>query len=207
LHSRARGRTLWGVADSDPIPGSIPGFVVILGSPNDAAGTLSEMGQGRVELGRQTYLARRDQGWRLLLTGGFGAHFNTTALPHAYHARAVLLAAGVPSDHIVEFAESANTVDDALKARPIVDRYGVPRLIVVSSDFHLARASFIFSEVFPDKHLQFLGAPYLATRPPDERERLQAHEQRELASLREKRTSIVGGALSLDAWRPRQAKS
>ena len=189
------------VAASDLIPGSIPGFVVILGSPNDAAGVLSPMGQGRVELGRQTYLARRDQGWRLLLTGGFGAHFNTTDKPHAFHARAVLLAAGVPADHIVEFAESRNTVDDALTARPIVDRYCVPRLIVVSSDFHLARASFIFSEVFPDKQLQFLGAPYLATRAPEERERLTAHERRELDNLRAKRTSIVGGALSLDAWR------
>jgi hypothetical protein len=189
------------VRASDLIPGSIPGLVVILGSPNDADGVLSAMGQGRVELGRQTYLARRDQGWRLLLTGGFGAHFNTTDKPHAFHARALLLAAGVPADHIVEFAESRNTVDDALTARPIVDRYGVPRLIVVSSDFHLARASYVFSEIFPDKSLQFLGAPYLATCPPQERERLVAHERRELDNLRAHRTSIVGGSLSLDAWR------
>jgi uncharacterized SAM-binding protein YcdF (DUF218 family) len=114
-------------------------------------------------------------------------------------------AGGDPADHIVEFAESRNTVDDALTARPIVDRYNVPRLIVVSSDFHLARASFIFSEVFPDKKLQFLGAPYLATRPPEEREKLAAHERRELDSLRARRTSIVGGALSLDAWRTPKA--
>jgi uncharacterized SAM-binding protein YcdF (DUF218 family) len=186
---------------SDLIPGSIPGFVVILGSPNDGAGNLSEMGQGRVELGRQTYLGRRDQGWRLLLTGGHGAHFNTTAWPHAHHARAVLLAAGVPADHIVEYAESRNTVDDALCARPIVEKYGVPRLIVVTSDFHLARAAYVFSEVFPDRQLQLLGAPYLATRSPAEQEQLRAHEQRELDNLRANRTSIVGGALSLDAWR------
>jgi uncharacterized SAM-binding protein YcdF (DUF218 family) len=195
------GRTLDLVAESDAIPGAIPGLVVILGSPNDAAGNLSEMGAGRVELGRQTYLPLRAQGWRLLLTGGWGDHFNTTALPHAHHARKVLLAAGVPADHIVEFAESRNTVDDALKSRPIVDKYEVSRLIVVTSDFHVDRASYVFGEVFPDKQLRFLAAPFLATRPPDEQERLLAHERRELDNLRTQRSSIVGGSFSLDDWR------
>jgi hypothetical protein len=32
------------------------GFVVILGSPNDSAGNLSEMDQGRVGLGFETYV-------------------------------------------------------------------------------------------------------------------------------------------------------
>lgn len=194
------------MADSDALPGAIPGFVVILGSPNDAAGNLSEMGKGRVELGRSSYLPLQDQGWRILLTGGWGDHFNTTAMPHAHHAQLMLLGAGVPADHIVEFAESSNTVDDALKARPIVDKYGVSRLIVVSSDFHIARASFVFGEVFPDKQLRFLGAPYLATRPQAEQDRLLAHERRELDNLHAHRSSIVGGAFSLDAWRPAPLK-
>jgi uncharacterized SAM-binding protein YcdF (DUF218 family) len=186
---------------TDAQPGRIAGFVVVLGSPNDAAGVLSEIGRGRIELGRQTYLPLRDAGWRMLLTGGFGAHFNTTDNPHAFYARAALLVAGLDEADFVELAVSSNTVDDALQARTIVDKYGVDRLIVVSSDFHLARASYVFSEVFPDKELQFLGAPYLATRPREERERLVAHEKRELESLRARRSSIVGGVLSLDAWR------
>jgi uncharacterized SAM-binding protein YcdF (DUF218 family) len=189
------------VSDPDSVPGSISGLVVILGSPNDAAGNLSEIGQGRVEQGRQIYLSLRDQGWRILLTGGYGEHFNTTDKPHASYARAVLLGAGVPADHIVEPAESCNTVDDALRARPIVDRYDVPRLIVVTSDFHLERASYVFAQVFPDRQLQFVGAPYISGRPPGEQSRLLAHERRELDHLRVHRTSLVGGARSLDAWR------
>lgn len=182
---------------------TVTGLVVILGSPNDAAGRLSEMGLGRVELGHQTYRPLRDAGWRILSTGGYGAHFNTTDRPHAYHAQQVLLAAGVPAADMLEFAESCNTVDDALKARPIVDKYAVDQLIVVSSDFHLDRVQFVFNAVFPDKQLRFLGAPYLVSRPPDEQQRLLAHEARELANLREKRQSIVGGALSLDSWQSR----
>jgi vancomycin permeability regulator SanA len=179
----------------------IAGFVVVLGSPNDSIGRLSAMGLGRVELGRKTYLARRDEGWRLLLTGGFGDHFNTTARPHAAYAQALLVEAGVPAEHIVEFAESRNTVDDALKARPIVEKYGVQQLIVVSSDFHLDRVRFIFGEVFPDRNLAFAGAEHLATCTPEEQEKLLAHERRELENLRQRRTSIVGGALSLDSWK------
>ena len=179
----------------------IPGFVVILGSPNDKRGNLSEMGRGRVALGRETYQQLASNGYRILLTGGFGEHFNLTDKPNAFYAREILVNDGVPADHIVEFAESRNTVDDALKARPIVAKYGAESLIVISSDFHLERVSFIFKQVFPDRKLEFRGAPYLFTRTNDERRVLEQHEARELASLRERGESIVGGALKLDAWR------
>jgi uncharacterized SAM-binding protein YcdF (DUF218 family) len=180
---------------------SLPGLVVVLGSPNDDTGRICEMGQGRIALGLALYRERKAEGWKLLLTGGFGAHFNTTPLPHAHYARALMLESGVPPDDVVELAESRNTVDDALAARPIVERHGVPQLLVVSSDFHLARVEFIFRRVFPDRALAFAGAPYLASRPPEEQARLEAHEARELANLRARGESIVGGALHLDAWR------
>jgi uncharacterized SAM-binding protein YcdF (DUF218 family) len=179
----------------------IPGFVVILGSPNDDLGNLSEMGRGRVTLGRETYQQLSPRGYRILLTGGFGEHFNLTDKPNAFYAREILIRDGVPADHIVEFAESRNTVDDALKARPIVEKYGAENLVVISSDFHLERVKFVFSRVFPDRGLEFLGAPYLLTRSPEERSTLEQHEARELASLKERGESIVGGALKLDAWR------
>jgi hypothetical protein len=179
---------------------SIPGFVVILGSPNDDRGNLSEMGRGRVALGRDIYRHLSDRGYRILLTGGFGEHFNVTDKPNAFYARKILIHDGVPADHIVEFAESRNTVDDALKARPIVERYGAESLIVVSSDFHLERVTFIFNRVFPDRKLEFRGALYLHTRSDEERRGLEQHEARELASLRERGESIVGGALRLDSW-------
>jgi uncharacterized SAM-binding protein YcdF (DUF218 family) len=135
------------------------------------------------------------------LTGGYGEHFNTTQQPNASYAKKILLDLGVPADHIVEFAESRNTVDDALTSRPIVDRYGAQHLVVVSSDFHLDRVKFVFEQVFPDKQVEFLGAPYLKSRTPEEQERLLAHEARELTSLRERGESIVGGALRPDSWR------
>ena len=46
-------------------------------------------------------------------------------------------------------------MDDALKARPIVDTYHADRQSVVSSDFHLDRVRFVFERVFPDKVVEF----------------------------------------------------
>ena len=183
---------------------NVPGLIVILGSPNDEKGNLSEMGRGRVQLGYQKYQEHRAAGWRILLTGGFGEHFNTTAKPNAYYAQQILLGLGVPETDIVDFALSRNTVDDALQARKIVEESRCSSLVVVSSDFHIPRVEFVFRSVFPDRLLTFAGAAYLESRQTEDRERLIAHETRELASLRERGESIVGGALSVNSWRRSQ---
>lgn len=159
------------------------GLIVILGSPNGDDGQLSLMAQGRVALGYRLYRERQAAGWRLLLTGGFGEHFNRTALPHAAYLQQWLLAQGVPADAIVEFVLSRHTGEDARLALPIVERQGVRHLLVVTSDFHLARAEFIFRTVFPSYPLEFVGAPYLSTCSPAEQAQLVAHEAHRLAEL------------------------
>jgi uncharacterized SAM-binding protein YcdF (DUF218 family) len=179
----------------------IPGLIVVLGSPNDDQGNLSLMGQGRVDLAYQRHTELQSLGWKFLLTGGFGEHFNRTKIPHAHYAKQRLVSIGVPETDFVEFALSRNTVDDALQSRPIVERYNCLSLLVVSSDFHIPRVEFVFRSVFADRSLAFAASPYIDSRSPEERERLAAHEQRELASLRERGESIVGGALNVNSWR------
>lgn len=163
---------------------TMAGLIIILGSPNDEQGNLSVMAQGRVALGYQWYQARRAAGWKLLLTGGFGEHFNRTNHPHAYYLQQWLLAQGVPAQDILGFALSRHTGEDALLARPFVERHGVRQLLVVTSDFHLARVEFIFRAVFPEYALEFAGAPHLPTCSTAEQERLVAHEAQRLAALR-----------------------
>ena len=179
----------------------MPGLLVVLGSPNDDQGIICEMGQGRLTVAYQRFAALKPAGWKLLLTGGFGKHFNRTAAPHAHYAKQALLAQGLHESDFVEYALSKNTVDDALQARPIVVCYDCPNLLVVTSDFHIPRATYIFQSVFPDRTVTFAEAPYLGTIPSEERKRLIAHEQTELANLLERGESIVGGALSVHAWR------
>ena len=162
----------------------ISGLIVILGSPNDEQGNLSQIGQGRISLGYQEYNKREKSDWKILLTGGFGAHFNLTTYPHAHYAKLALLEKGVPKSEIVEFAESENSIEDALLARPIVEKHKASKLLVVTSDFHLNRAQYIFAETFPDLELSFSGAEYLSTCSTQEAEHLQFHEERAIEKLR-----------------------
>lgn len=176
----------------------LPGLIIILGSPNDKNGNLSKMGRGRVQKGYLEYVTRRDLGWKILLTGGFGDHFNTTNKPNAFYAKKKLLELGVPDSAIVEFAVSRDTVDDALQARSIVEHYGATSLVVVSSDFHLERVKFIFGEIFPDRNLEFTGVDYLKGCTKKEVERLLTHEANELDSLKATRRSKLVG-IDLDS--------
>src|SRR5689334_6629384 len=139
----------------------IGGLIVILGSPNDAQGKLSKMGQGRVGKGYEEYVRLSPMHWKILLTGGFGPHFNTTDKPNAYYAQQWLLARGVPPTDIVEFAESRHTVEDAVLSRPIVEQYRAENLCIVTSDFHLPRVKFIFTNLLPTVNLAFVAAAYL----------------------------------------------
>jgi len=59
--------------------------IVVLGSPNDDAGVLSRMARERLEAARREFVA--DASSLIVLTGGFGAHFNRTSVPHAKYAR------------------------------------------------------------------------------------------------------------------------
>lgn len=162
-----------------------PGFIIILGSPNDDDGRLPAMALGRVTLGYQLYQERRTAGWQLLVTGGFGDHFNRTALPHAHYLQQWLLAQGVPAQDIVDFVLSRHTGEDALLARPLVERAGVRQLCVVTSDFHVERAAFLFRRIFPDYTVEFMGEPYLSLCSREEQERLLAHERRRLTELQQ----------------------
>jgi|SRR3990167_6856023 len=156
------------------------GIILILGSPNDDKGNLSEMAVGRNKKGIEEYL--HHPRYKILLTGGFGEHFNTTKKPHAYYARQFLIKNGIPERDILEFAESRYTVEDALLSKPIVEHYGIERIVVVTSDFHMKRARYIFERVFDGFELEFSEAK--TNFSPEEYQKLNAHEKKELERLK-----------------------
>ena len=159
---------------------AVPELLVVLGSPNDDGGRLSTMAVERLRGALREHRAR--PGAPILLSGGFGEHFNRSPRPHAEYARAFLLAEGVPSDAFTEFALSRNTVEDATCARPIVERLGARRLVVVTSDFHRVRAAAIFEHVFAPHLVHAIGEPHRCS--DAERERLELHEARALEGFR-----------------------
>lgn len=158
------------------------GTIIILGSPNDERGNLSETAKGRLVQGLVEY--RRQTDFKILCTGGFGKHFNTTNKPHAEYAIRYLIQEGVLKNDILEIAKSQNTVEDALLSRRIIEKYKARSLIVVSSDFHMERVMHIFKRVFKGYDLTFSGAKTSFSRK--QYRAVRDHEKKELEKLRKK---------------------
>lgn len=156
------------------------GIIIILGSPNDEEGNLSDMAIGRLNKGLQEY--RRHPGYKILCTGGFGEHFNTTDKSHGCYAINYLLQQGLLETDMLEIAKSQNTLEDALISKPIVEKHRVKSLVVVSSDFHMKRVKHIFNQVFTGYDLTFSSAKTDFTK--ERYEILTKHEEKELNKLK-----------------------
>jgi len=90
----------------------------------------------------------------------------------------------VPEEDVLAFAESQSTIEDAALSYPIVRQYGARRAIVVTSDYHAARARHVFEHVYRDVALEFAICPTDAEHCDLDLPALQAHEQEALATLR-----------------------
>ena len=159
------------------------GIIVLLGSPNSDRGELLSVARERCERALLEY--RQHPDYKILPTGGFGAHFNTTARPHAFYLKEYLVAHGVPEGDILKFAESRNTIEDATLSYPIVKKHGARRAIVVTSDYHADRARYLFERTYADIELAFSLCPTDEATCDLDLKALKAHEQEALARLRE----------------------
>ena len=160
----------------------LEGIIIVLGSPNDENGNLSEMALARAQTAFSQH--RIHPNYMILPTGGFGEHFNTTNKTHGYYLKKYLIKLGIKEDLFLEVAESKNTPDDAFKAMAIVKKYQLENIIVVSSDFHMERVRYIFDRVFEAYKLNYVAAPYLPNCPKEEAIKIASHEKQAIAYLR-----------------------
>lgn len=151
--------------------------VVVLGSPNDDAGTLSIISRERLTAAIK--LVKKDVTLALVLTGGFGPQFNTTSQPHASYAKEYVLKSGVSNDQILGLVESSYTIEDATLTKPVIDDAGLNSLIVVTSDYHLSRARLVFNMVFKGYERNFVGVP--TQLPRADLDALYSHEEKAIA--------------------------
>ncbi len=124
----------------------IPGLIIVLGSPNSAKGELYRIARDRCQRAWVEY--KNNKNYKILLTGGFGSHFNTTEYPHTHYLKKYLTGKGISEQDFVEGVESKNSLEDALLSRPVVLKYNIKNIIVVTSDYHYERAMYIFENVF-----------------------------------------------------------
>lgn len=157
------------------------GIIVVLGSPNSDKGELSEIAINRLDQVFAFY--KINENYKILCTGGFGPHFNTTSLPHAKYAADYLMQRGVQADDILEFVISSNTIEDARKAQAVLQKYQAQNLVVITSDFHIERASIIFNSYLQDQNLIFVEAT--STLDENRLEKLIKHERNAIKKLSE----------------------
>lgn len=158
-------------------------IIVVLGGTNTRDGRLSPMCVRRLTRALALYRARPvDTG--LVLTGGFGAHFNTTAKPHWTYARAWLRRQGVPEECFLGFLPSAHTPDDARLSADFLARFPAATVTLVTSDFHLARARYLFRRHLGQRRFRTAASPCLARFAPSRQKRLVEHERTRLREYR-----------------------
>ena len=129
----------------------IKSAIVVLGSPNAKDGRLFDVAIQRCELALSEYKNHPD--YKFLLTGGYGAHFNETNLPHAYYLAQYLIKSGVPENDILEYAESANSKEDATLSKPTIKKHNIKNIVIITSDYHLDRTQYIFKHIFMDLNI------------------------------------------------------
>ena len=127
--------------------------LVVLGAPNSPDGELSDISKSRLDYCSKIFT----KGQLVLLTGGWGDHFNTSDKPHAFYGRQYLIQKGLSEKDFLEFALSQNTVDDAVKVKSILTEPENVKLIVITSDYHKARVKLIFEEILNQYEISFVG--------------------------------------------------
>ncbi|HEX3043599.1 MAG TPA: YdcF family protein [Bacillota bacterium] len=159
-------------------------IIMILGSPNADDGQLYDVAISRCRLALVEF--EKNPAAKFLLTGGFGAHFNRSSKPHAAYLEEYLLKAGVKRDSVLEYAESANTIEDATLSKPVIEKYKAANVTIITSDYHLARAEYIFREIYQDLQLNltFLAAPSDEEQSELDIKDLKKHEANALQKLK-----------------------
>ncbi len=155
------------------------GIIILLGSPNDDKGKLLSIAEERAN--QAIIEINKNPDYKILPTGGFGKHFNTTKLPHAHYAKQYLLSQGIPETDILEFAISSNTIEDAKYSKPIVDKKLIQRINIVTSDFHIERARIIFEKEFSNYALSFTGS--VTNLAAEQLDKFRSHEKQAINHL------------------------
>jgi len=151
--------------------------LIILGSPNSPSGKLSD-----ISISRLNYCIKRYQKGNLLLcTGGWGEHFNTSKNSHSTFAKQYLIEKGLLEEDFLDFALSKNTVDDAVKIKPIISKLGKIKLIIITSDYHLDRVKIIFNKILENYTMDFIGVE--SNLEQEEYNELMLHEKKSINSI------------------------
>src|SRR4051812_41765975 len=123
--------------------------IIVLGKGIREDGTLPEIAWQHVRMGVDLYSAAPAP---IIMSGAYGLFEQHPACTEASAMREFAMELGVPDERIIVEEESRDTIGNAwfTKTR-IVARRNWRRLVLVTSDYHMARAFWIFSKIYGPK--------------------------------------------------------
>ena len=122
--------------------------------PADAIIVLGGDWKGRIEKAVELY--RQGLAPRIVVTGGRRVAPETT---EADYLAAVAVRAGVPRDAIIIERSSDSTWQNALHTLELARQQGYRRVLLVTSDWHSRRASWIFRRLYGRAGIEVLSVP------------------------------------------------
>ena len=153
---------------------------IVLGAENSDQGVLGIISKSRLDVCLGLY----KEGDVVLCTGGWGDHFNTTTIAHAFYAQEYLIKRGVLKSDLLNPTLSSNTVDDAVKLKEALENIKNCELILITSDFHMERVQLIFNEILKKYTISFVEAKN--TLNDDELQMYKNHEKKAVQSILER---------------------
>lgn len=172
-------------------PMQVHDLVIVLGSTIIGDGVLSKIASERLDAALD--LIPKLNSPKLILTGGFGDHFNKTARAYSLYAQDYLIKNGLSPDLVAALVPSLDTVEDATLSFGIVNFLKPARIFVLTSDFHLERVRYIFGRVYSGKSVNFVAVPHIAEKRSIAE--LLEKEKFELATLMSTGKSSLGSPL------------
>lgn len=155
-------------------------LIVVLGHSNDAEGALSQIAKDRCNAAFACWQQHPEA--LIICTGGFGNGFNQTQTSHGDWLKAKLLELGVPDAQLLDSALSKFTLEDATCTKQVLAGIEVTKLYLLTSDFHLPRASMIFAKVFKSTSIQ----PVATCSELTEAQRMRHIEHEKVAIVRDR---------------------
>ncbi len=152
---------------------------IVLGAENSDEGILGAISKSRLD----ACLGLYKKGNLVLCTGGWGDHFNTTTIAHAFYAQEYLIKRGVLKPDLLNPTLSSNTVDDAVKLKEPLENFKKCELILITSDFHMERVQLIFNEILKKYTISYIEAKN--TLNVDELQMYENHEKKAVQCILE----------------------
>ena len=120
--------------------------ILIFGHLVDKNGNLSKEQILRIKKG--TELFKKKEAKYLMVSGGFGKHFNQTNKSLGWYMKKFSIKQGINPKKIFIESKSFETIDNIIFSKRIIDRKKWKSIILVSSRYHIPRIKMICKYVF-----------------------------------------------------------